>query len=143
MKLFWNHANNIETIVKLVWLLLAWFPIKELAFELNKEKFQDAIRVSYNWSISSLPFVCFAIIWRCSMSFCARKEVQQWDTWPNIIIIGRSMYWCKKRTKNGLEIGKRFWQNEMENKRNLMKGWHLHRWWSSRHGRRKREKEKM
>ena len=33
-------------------------PIKELGYELNKEQFQDAVRVRYSWSLPRLPMEC-------------------------------------------------------------------------------------
>ena len=33
-------------------------PIKDLGYDLNKQQFQDALRIRYNWSLSKLPSEC-------------------------------------------------------------------------------------
>ena len=33
-------------------------PLKELGYDLNKQQFQDALRIRYNWNLQRLPSEC-------------------------------------------------------------------------------------
>ena len=49
-----NEANSMVGASN--WLTN--LPIKELGYELNKEQFQDALRIRYSWSLLRLPTEC-------------------------------------------------------------------------------------
>ena len=49
-----NEANSMVGASN--WLTN--LPIKELGYELNKEQFQDALRIRYSWSLPRLPTEC-------------------------------------------------------------------------------------
>jgi len=50
-----NHESNCMVGAS-NWLTN--LPIKELGYDLNKQKFQDALRIRYNWNLQRLPNEC-------------------------------------------------------------------------------------